>query len=53
LSIKPKVIVIENVRGLLSCPMKHRPHEMRGAEYPDLMLDELPGGALNFVLSLI
>lgn len=53
LSIKPKFLVIENVRGLLSCPMKHRPHEMRGAEYPDLALDELPGGALNFVLSLI
>lgn len=53
LSIKPKVIVIENVRGLLSCPMCHRPHGMRGAEYPDLALDELPGGALNFVLSLI
>ena len=53
LSIKPKVIVIENVRGLLSCPMSHRPHGMRGVEYPDLALDELPGGALNFVLSLI
>lgn len=53
LSIKPKIVVIENVRGLLSCPMKHRPHEMRGDEYPDLMFDELPGGALNFVLSMI
>lgn len=53
LNIKPKFIVIENVRGLLSCPMNHRPHEMRGADYPDLALDELPGGALNFVLSMI
>ena len=53
LEIRPKYFVIENVRGLLSCPMKHRPHEMRGAEYPDLALDELPGGALNFVLSVI
>ena len=53
LTLKPKVLVIENVRGLLSCPMKHRPHEMRGDTYPDLTLDELPGGALNFILSII
>lgn len=51
--IRPKYLVIENVRGLLSCPMKHRPHEMRGADFPDLTLDELPGGALNFVISII
>lgn len=53
LNIKPKILIIENVRGLLSCPMQHRPHEMRGPDYPDLSLDELPGGALNFVLSVI
>lgn len=53
ISIRPKYIVIENVRGLLSCPMQHRPHELRGTDYPDLALDELPGGALNFVLSMI
>ena len=52
-AIKPKYLVIENVRGLLSCPMSHRPHDMRGKGYPDLTLDELPGGALNFVLSEI
>lgn len=51
--IRPRFLVIENVRGLLSCPMTHRPHQMRGADFPDLQLDELPGGALNFVLSLI
>lgn len=53
ISIRPKYLVIENVRGLLSCPMQHRPHDMRGAEFPDLSLDEKPGGALNFVLSII
>jgi len=53
LNIRPKFLVIENVRGLLSCPMSHRPHQMRGSEYPDLTLDELPGGALNLVLSII
>ena len=51
LALKPKYIVIENVRGLLSCPMDHRPHNQRGAGYPDLNDDELKGGALNFVIS--
>lgn len=53
LDIRPKYLVIENVRGLLSCPMQHRPHELRGMDYPPLGLDELPGGALNFVTSII
>ena len=53
LSIRPKYFIIENVRGLLSCPMQHRPHDMRGPDFPDLSLDEKPGGALNFVLSII
>ena len=51
--LRPKIIVIENVRGLLSCPMKHRPHNRRGGDYPDLRLDELRGGALNFILNFI
>lgn len=51
LELKPKYFVIENVRGLLSCPMDHRPHDQRGDGFPDLSEDELKGGALNFVLS--
>lgn len=51
LELSPKYIVIENVRGLLSCPMSHRPHNQRGEDFPDLNADELKGGALNFVLS--
>lgn len=51
LDIRPKYFVIENVRGLLSCPMEHRPHSQRGEGFPDLSKDELKGGALNFVLS--
>ncbi len=51
LELKPKYLVIENVRGLLSCPMEHRPHNQRGKGYPDLADDEKRGGALNFVLS--
>ena len=50
LELSPKYIVIENVRGLLSCPMEHRPHDQRGDGFPDLSEDELKGGALNFVL---
>ncbi|MGL6558753.1 DNA cytosine methyltransferase [Aeromonas dhakensis] len=51
LEIRPKYIVIENVRGLLSCPMEHRPHEMRGSGFPELSEDELKGGALNFIIN--
>lgn len=51
LELRPKYIVIENVRGLLSCPMDHRPHHQRGENYPDLNLDELKGGALNFIIN--
>ena len=51
LELRPKYFVIENVRGLLSCPMDHRPHDKRGSEYPDLKEDELKGGALNFIIN--
>lgn len=51
IALNPKFIVIENVRGLLSCPLTHRPHNQRGKEFPDLSEDELKGGALNFILS--
>lgn len=51
IALQPKFLVIENVRGLLSCPLTHRPHDQRGADFPDLSEDELKGGALNFLLS--
>ncbi len=51
LELKPKYFVIENVRGLLSCPLYHRPHTERGDGYPGLQDDELKGGALNYILS--
>lgn len=47
---KPSYFVIENVRGLLSAALKHRPHSERGANYPSLTPEELPGGALAYVL---
>lgn len=49
---QPDFAVIENVRGLLSAALKHRPHNERGPDYPPLTDEELPGGALNYVLSL-
>ena len=51
--LRPKFLVIENVRGLLSCPMMHRPHDKRGKAYPELSLDEMRGGALNFIINRI
>jgi DNA (cytosine-5)-methyltransferase 1 len=53
LDLAPRYLVVENVRGLLSAPMRHRPHGLRGEGYPPLEQDELPGGALAFVLAMI
>ncbi|CAH7158040.1 Modification methylase SinI [Vibrio chagasii] len=51
LELNPKYFIIENVRGLLSCPLDHRPHSERGEGFPDMREDELKGGALNYILS--
>jgi len=51
--IQPKYIVIENVRGLLSAPLKHRPHNRRGEGYPDLNSDEQSGGALAYIIKFL
>lgn len=50
IELKPRFAVIENVRGLLSAPLKHRPHEMRGKNFPPLSQDEQRGGALLFIV---
>lgn len=50
LELRPKFAVIENVRGLLSAPLKHRPHERRGAGFPPLTPEEEKGGALDHIL---
>ncbi len=51
IALKPKFAVIENVRGLLSAPLKHRPHNSRGEGFEELTEDELPGGALNHIIN--
>ncbi len=48
--LQPKYAIFENVRGLLSAPLLHRPHEQRGSKYPPLSEDERPGGALLNIL---
>lgn len=49
LDVRPKYAVIENVRGLLSAPMNHRPHSDRDNGWIPSN-DEKPGGALMYVL---
>lgn len=51
LEFKPTYAVIENVRGLLSAPMSHRPHSERGDDSPLLSREEKRGGALLYVLN--
>ena len=51
--IKPKYFVIENVRGLLSAALEHRPHSERGKEFSPLKYEEMPGGALEKILNLL
>ena len=48
--LNPRFAVIENVRGLLSTPLKHRPHNERGDGFEELSIEELPGGALNHII---
>lgn len=51
--LRPRYIVIENVRGLLSAALEHRPHSLRGGEHPELRAEELPGGALKEVIATL
>jgi DNA (cytosine-5)-methyltransferase 1 len=51
LELRPRYAVIENVRGLLSAPLDHRPHERRGFGFPPLTPEEEKGGALDYILS--
>lgn len=49
--LRPKYAIFENVRGILSAPLLHRPHNERGPDRAKLTSDELPGGALLHILS--
>lgn len=49
-ALRPKYAIFENVRGLLSVPLVHRPHNQRGHSFPPLSEDEKPKGALLHIL---
>lgn len=49
--IKPKVFLLENVRGLLSSALKHRKIEERGKNSLPLSEEELQGSAIKYLLS--
>ena len=51
--LQPEYAVIENVRGLLSAALQHRPIASRGSKSEILTEDELPGSALKLVLNLL
>ncbi|MGB3534888.1 MAG: DNA cytosine methyltransferase [Microcoleaceae cyanobacterium] len=51
--LKPRFAIIENVRGLLSAPLNHRPHDIRGKNFPPLSQDEQRGGALLFIIQIL
>ncbi|HAA30215.1 MAG TPA: DNA (cytosine-5-)-methyltransferase [Cyanobacteria bacterium UBA8553] len=48
--VQPRFFIMENVRGLLSAPIRHRPINQRGKGYPSLEADEIPGAAKDVVL---
>ncbi len=50
-TLMPRYVIIENVRGLLSTPLKHRPHDQRGKGFASLTPEESPGGALAHIIS--
>lgn len=51
--LRPKYVIFENVRGLLSAPLVHRPHDQRGKGFPALRNTEKAGGALLHILQLL
>jgi len=51
LALEPKIVLVENVRGLLSAALEHRPHDERGKEFPTLSDREQRGGALKEILT--
>jgi DNA (cytosine-5)-methyltransferase 1 len=47
--LRPRFFVMENVKGILSAAVRHRPLNERGSGFPPLSEDELLGSALNVV----
>ncbi|ABG82654.1 DNA cytosine methyltransferase [Clostridium perfringens] len=51
--VKPKAFLLENVKGLLSATLKHRPLNQRGKDFPPLDEDEENGSALRYLLNQV
>ena len=49
--VQPRFFVMENVRGLLSAAIRHRPINQRGENFLPLEPDEMQGAALKVVLA--
>lgn len=49
--VQPRFFIMENVRGLLSAAISHRPINERGTDYPPLSPEEIQGSALKVVLT--
>ncbi len=49
-AIQPRFFVFENVRGILSAAIKHRPIHERGSDYPPLEQEENLGSLLEQVI---
>jgi DNA (cytosine-5)-methyltransferase 1 len=50
IALRPRYAVIENVRGILSAPLSHRPHDQRGPGYPPMSPAEQEGGCFDACL---
>lgn len=48
--LRPRFFVFENVRGILSAALKHRPLSERGEKFPPLEPEEQLGSLLNLVI---
>lgn len=49
--VRPRAFLLENVKGLLSAPLKTRPMSQQGEGFPPLTKEELRGGALAHILT--
>jgi len=47
--VKPRFFVMENVRGLLSAAIRHRPLDQRGPDFPPLDPEEEQGSAFRVI----
>ncbi len=48
--LRPRFFLMENVRGLLSAAIQHRPIAQRGVGYPPLAPEERPGSVVRSLL---